>query len=460
MSNTIIVSLMDELTSSVNVTSVPTTMTVPYATITSVIGSASLHQASALSVIATATDSVTSISIINQLIQYQATLNYYSVLESIATATATPTAALAEAAQASAIMKNIFDQNAFYSGNTPSFGGNLALLIVYSIMLAFQVLFGVFYHQWWFLSCWTAGLVLEILGYAGRVWSSQNIMNLNAYIMQLVCLTLAPCFLMAGIYYIIAQLTLVYGQKFSVLKPMMYSLIFIGCDVISIALQAAGGGMAAGALAEFQDTRQGANVMVGGLAFQVFSIGVFFLFWVLFLYRIRISFKANGDAEFSPDFVHIRERKPHFLYLWTVTISVVLVFVRSVYRLIELSEGWSSDLAVDEIYFMILEALMIALASFLMTAVHPGIAYGRHSHLYIDKTALFKTRKHKNGTTDEENDIDNDDDDDMDAPVEADPDAYVDADPYEEYSVEEKPEVERNSPSKGFFAHFKRSNAN
>lgn len=180
VTNTGLQSLMVELTSSLTLTSIPTELTVPYETVTSVLDSAVSYQNSALSVIATATDSVSSISLINDILQAQATINYYSVLQSIATATATPSAAYVEAAQASAIMEKIFNENAFYSGNTPSFGGNLALLIVFSIMLAFQVLFGVFYHQWWFLSCWTSGLILEVLGYVGRVWSSQNIMNFNA----------------------------------------------------------------------------------------------------------------------------------------------------------------------------------------------------------------------------------------------------------------------------------------
>lgn len=70
-------------------------------------------------------------------------------------------------------------------------------------------------------------------------------MNLDPFAMQLICLTVVPCFLMAGIYYIIAQLTLVFGQKFSILRPMHYSLIFIVFDIFSIILQIAGAGIEA-----------------------------------------------------------------------------------------------------------------------------------------------------------------------------------------------------------------------
>ena len=378
-----------ELTSTLSITTpVPTTIAQNYEKITSVIHSISEKQESAASALFVVTESLSSISLINDILQAQATLNFYDVLEKVATETnsATKASLMTQAAEASQIMHKMFKEDAYYSGNYPSLGGNTALLVVYAVFLAMQVVSGVFYHQWWFLTCWTCGLVLEVLGYAGRIWSSQNIMNFNAFVMQLVCLTLAPCFMMAGIYYVIAQLTEIYGQKFSILKPMQYSLIFILCDLISIALQAAGGGVAASALSVYEDTADGSHIMVGGLAFQVFTIALFQLFWYHFLYKVYKSYKAYGDAGFNPNFTHIRERNLLVPFICVVSFAVILIFVRSIYRLIELSDGWSSKLAVDEIYFMILEALMVSLASCVISILSPGIAYGRHSHIYIDKS--------------------------------------------------------------------------
>lgn len=69
---------------------------------------------------------------------------------------------------------------------------------------------------------------------------------------------------------------------------------------------------------------------------------------------------------------------------------------RSIYRVVELAEGWSSKLAVDEIYFMILEGLMMSLACFVLTVLTPGVAYGRHSHIYVDKSLKATFAKHYN----------------------------------------------------------------
>lgn len=51
------------------------------------------------------------------------------------------------------------------------------------------------------------------------------------------------------------------------------------------------------------------------------------------------------------------------------------IFVRSVFRVAELSEGFDGKLANNEVTFMILEGAMIAIAGICLTALHPGIAF-------------------------------------------------------------------------------------
>lgn len=127
-------------------------------------------------------------------------------------------------------------------------------------------------------------------------------------------------------------------------------------------------------------------------------------------------------------------------FLAAVSVAVLLVFIRSVYRLIELAEGWSSDLAVDEIYFMILEALMISAASCLMTVFHPGFAYGRGAHLKIDKSpkALFSKKKE-----DEHNYAQHDDQDNVDDPLNGSSDLEL-----QESNSEKEPEAPAEKKSK------------
>jgi hypothetical protein len=62
--------------------------------------------------------------------------------------------------------------------------------------------------------------------------------------MQIVCLTIAPAFLAAGIYLCLSRIVVTFGAQNSRIKPKDYPRIFIPCDVLSLVLQAAGGGYA------------------------------------------------------------------------------------------------------------------------------------------------------------------------------------------------------------------------
>ncbi|GME86039.1 unnamed protein product [Ambrosiozyma monospora] len=183
------------------------------------------------------------------------------------------------------------------------------------------------------------------------------------------------------------------GPKFSILKPMQYSAIFILCDLIAIIIQAIGGGAASASLSAYTSTRQGANIMVGGLAFQVFSMSLFQFFWYHFLFRCWRERKYNGGAGFNPDYEHIRKGKFFLHLLLAISAAVLLIYVRSIYRLIELCEGFTGKLATVEIYFMILEALMVSLASLILTVVYPGFVYGRKSSIVVKKGINLKLGK-------------------------------------------------------------------
>ncbi|KAG7896389.1 hypothetical protein KL908_000903 [Ogataea polymorpha] len=363
-------------------------MTTELASYSSVYVSAASVFDSATSVLATVTAEVSSKSLAIIVEQAKATMSYYSLAQAAATITdpGAASSASAEAAVASAIMKELFDDNSFYGGNAPSLGGNIALLVVMSVFLAMQVVYGAIYRNWWFFTCFTCGLILEVLGYCGRIWSSQNIMSFNGYVLQLVCLTLAPCFIMAGIYYTIGEMTIIMGQMYSLLKPMQYSLIFIMCDITALVLQAIGGGVASNALSLFESTRGGADIMVGGLAFQVFSIALFQFFWYIFLFRCYRSYRKHGDDSFDPQYASVRKRQVFLVYIGFISLAVIFVFIRSIYRLIELAQGFSGHLAVTEIYFFILEALMMALAICLMLITYPGAVYGRNTKIEVDKS--------------------------------------------------------------------------
>jgi hypothetical protein len=59
-----------------------------------------------------------------------------------------------------------------------------------------------------------------------------------------------------------------------------------------------------------------------------------------------------------------------------LAIATLLIFIRSIFRVAELSDGFDSDLANDEVSFMILEGAMMVVACGGMTLFHPGVCLG------------------------------------------------------------------------------------
>ncbi|KAK9386369.1 RTA1 like protein-domain-containing protein, partial [Lipomyces mesembrius] len=94
-----------------------------------------------------------------------------------------------------------------------------------------------------------------------------------------------------------------------------------------------------------------------------------------------------GDA--PAKYVPIREAKKTKVFIFAVAAAVLLVFVRSVYRVVELSTGWSGYLMTGEGYFLVLDALMVALASWIMWIFHAGVYLGRINIGAEQTAALF-----------------------------------------------------------------------
>lgn len=370
-------------------TTVTPQFTLPLATISSIITVAQSNQDSAFSALKTISNTANVTSLFNAAVNAQATLNYYSLLQEQATQTslATETSFISKVAQASAVMNKVVYETPFYGGNPPNISSNGALVAIFLIFCILHLILGIFYRQTWFLVCWVIGLFLEVIGYIGRVLSSRDIMGLGPYIMQSTCITIAPTLMMAGIYYIVGQVTVIYGQQYSLLKATRYSKIFIFCDVVSFLTQSAGGGLAATA----SNGEMGRHLLLAGLAFQTVSMVFFQFLWFYLIINIFKAWRSDRVPPFNPEYLHIRERGVLPYFIVSVSIAVMLIFVRSIYRLAELAEGWDSKLIIDERYFMVLEALMIVLATFCMTVLHPGLAYGRNANLVVkNQTATIQ----------------------------------------------------------------------
>ncbi|KAJ5247785.1 RTA1 domain protein [Penicillium chermesinum] len=254
----------------------------------------------------------------------------------------------------------------------PSIPANALFIGVFSLLLLLQLGLGLWYRTWSFVIAMSCGLILEVLGYIGRLILHHNPFNFSGFLMYLIPLTIGPAFFSAAIYLCLAKIVKIYGEGISRIRPRMYTLIFISCDLLSLILQAAGGAITS--TADTQSlTNTGINIMIAGLAFQVFSLALFICLSAEFLMRVR-----RHPKEKNPTTGALRESMKWKWFLFALTAATVTIFVRSIFRVAELQGGFDSSLANDQTALMVLESTMIAIACICLTGGHPAVIMNRN----------------------------------------------------------------------------------
>lgn len=103
---------------------------------------------------------------------------------------------------------------------------NISFLVCFSLLLLVYMAIWIWKRRCHFFGlAMTIGLLVEVLGYSTRIWSYYDQWDENAYLIQLVCITLAPAIFSAGIYLCLAWIVIIYGSEVSRIKPITYTFI-------------------------------------------------------------------------------------------------------------------------------------------------------------------------------------------------------------------------------------------
>lgn len=108
------------------------------------------------------------------------------------------------------------------------------------------------------------------------------------------------------------------------------------------------------------DTAPGTHIMVAGIVFQLVSVTVFVVCAADFVRRTmrrRLLVRLAGSVG---------------VLLGAMVLSVLCVYVRSIYRTVELSQGWKGFLIIREKYFVALDGAMMVVAVVVFNVLHPG----------------------------------------------------------------------------------------
>lgn len=195
------------------------------------------------------------------------------------------------------------------------------------------------------------------MGYAFRLLSARiNPYKVNYFVIQYFFIVVAPVFFAAAIYTILSRLINATGRQYAPLKPKLILWIFISCDVVATIIQILGAALIGVAASNRKDTTTPNNILLGGLAFQVFTFFVFIILFILLAVKARSAlFRAVGKG-----------------FYFAFSLAVLLFYLRVCFRLSETSEGLYGKLNTNEVYFGTLEFMPVVLATWLLAGWHPG----------------------------------------------------------------------------------------
>ncbi|KZP33510.1 RTA1-domain-containing protein, partial [Athelia psychrophila] len=228
------------------------------------------------------------------------------------------------------------------------------------------------YRMWWLFPTAILAGAAETLGWSARLWSSVNFMLDTPFMIQISTTIIAPTPLVAANFIILGRIVRKLGSRYSRLSPKWYTIIFCGFDIVPLVIQALGGGIASGATTQ-AGTELGARIMLGGIATQMVFITLYVACAAEFLCRffndrpVRVC-AASRSFE-GPRVVMDRQLKT---MIFALSFSTFFLYIRAVYRLIELSDGWNGTVISTQNYFNVFDGTMVVLAMYTLNFCHPG----------------------------------------------------------------------------------------
>ncbi|CAL3965615.1 hypothetical protein PZA11_002522 [Diplocarpon coronariae] len=260
-------------------------------------------------------------------------------------------------------------ENTIY-GYLPNLPANAFFIAIFALLAIAQLGLGLPKRAYFYSIAVAIGCVGECIGYGGRVMMHSNPYGDTGFTVQISCLIFSPAFIAAGIYLTLKHLVLAFGQERSRIQARWYTWIFITCDFISLLLQAIGGGMAGSSGDDASLRDLGTNLMIAGIVWQVVTLLAFASLVLDYVLRTRFAWEAV-----DPSARALLTQAKFKGFMAAITVAFITVFLRCVYRIVEMVGGWANPIMRDEPSFIVFEGVMIVLAVLAMTLFHPGYCF-------------------------------------------------------------------------------------
>jgi len=239
--------------------------------------------------------------------------------------------------------------------------------VLTGISVALYLIVGLILSFWtWkrgakFMLSMVIGTFSFALGLALRFGLARDPRGKGLYIAEYLFVVLSPCAFIAADYVLLGRLAAyLRADKHLIIRPDRVTKVFLTSDIVTFLIQATGGALATSAEA-VERARIGSKIFLAGLALQMASFALFSLMYAIFLYKLH---------RHSPAIWNAHAQRPWYddwrALGGALALSCIGITVRSVYRTVELSEGFGGRLGRTESYFYACDTypLFVAVAVF------------------------------------------------------------------------------------------------
>jgi hypothetical protein len=261
-------------------------------------------------------------------------------------------------------------------GYYPNLGSGIFFSIAFGLLLIVCTYLTVRKRTWSYGSYIIAGLILETAGYIGRILLWYNPWDSGAFQLQICAIIIGPTFICVSMYLTLKHVALHLNPAISRIRPRLFPLIFLPADLTCLIIQAIGGGIAAAAGTNRTLINGGNTAIIAGIALQVFVLFTFGVTGADYLFRVSKYFKT---PEADPTALALWNNGRFRKFLYGISGAYFAIFIRCIYRIIEMAGGWGNHIMQDQPSFLVLDSTLMLIATFLLTAFHPGLFFPQMS---------------------------------------------------------------------------------
>ncbi|KAI0471308.1 RTA1 like protein-domain-containing protein [Xylaria cf. heliscus] len=253
----------------------------------------------------------------------------------------------------------------------PSLTANVVFLALFAVLIPVALVLGVKYKSLAFAIPIATGLVLEVLGYIGRLLLHNEPNSRAGSSMFLVGTTLGPTCIWAAVLLIAPRVVAVYGEEYYGWRPVWYLIFLSILTTASLILEFTGS-----VVLTVQDVPTvvdtGIQILLVGLAVLLVALVIFIVHAVFFVIALR-----KRQHGLDPKYSHIYTSNLFRASVSASSVATSSILFRTAYQIMHLAEPLQSFPIPAELSFLLLDAAGMLIATILLLAFIPARVFGQ-----------------------------------------------------------------------------------